>query len=98
MSVPAGPPMQTPGVGRPMGNGGFSANTALWTQPMAAIPRPVGGGTSPVAIMPRVGLLAAIRFAIRGSIAGTLTVPNALGMASIINRIRVNINGNLDLV
>lgn len=90
--------MQTPGVGRPMGNGGFSANTALWTQPMSAIPRPVGGGTSPVAIMPRVGLLAAIRLAIRGSIAGTLTVPNALGMASIVNRIRVNINGNLDLV
>lgn len=98
MSVPAAPPMQTPGPGRPAGNGGFSANTALWTQPMAAVSRPVGGGTSPVAILPRVGLLAAIRLAIRGSIAGTLTVPNALGMASIINRIRLNINGNLDLI
>lgn len=65
---------------------------------MAAITRPVGGGTSAVAILPRVGLLAAIRLAIRGSVAGTLTVPNALGMASIINRIRLNINGSLDLI
>lgn len=98
MSVPAAPPMQTPGPGRPAGNGGFSQNTALWTQPMAAITRPVGGGTSAVAILPRVGLLAFMRLAIRGAVAGTVTAANPLGMASIINRIRLNINGNLDLI
>lgn len=90
MSVPAAPPMATPG--------NFSANTALWTQPMAAITRPVGGGTSPVAILPRVGLLAQLRLAIRGAVAGSLSAPNTLGMASIVNRIRLNINGNLDLI
>lgn len=99
MSVPAGPPMTTPGVtATPNNTGGFSNNTALWEQPMATITRPTGGGTSPVAILPRVGLLYRLRLAIRGSVAGTLTVPNALGMASIINRIRLNINGNLDLI
>lgn len=76
----------------------FSQNTALWEQPMAAMTRPTGGGTGAPAQLPRVGLLAAIRLAIRGSVAGTLSAPNALGMASIVNRIRLNINGNLDLI
>lgn len=99
MSVPAAPPMSTPNSNAMQpNNGGFTNNTALWEQPMAAITRPTGGGTSPVAILPRVGLLAGLRVAIRGSVAGTLTVPNALGMASIVNRLRLNINGNLDLI
>src|SRR4051812_2596276 len=99
MSVPAAPPMSTPAVAATPGNsGGFTNNTALWTQPMATITRPTGGGTSQVAILPRVGLLYRLRLAIRGAVAGTLTVPNALGMASIVNRVRLNINGNLDLI
>jgi hypothetical protein len=100
MSVAPAPPMSPNGVAQQQANNtrGFVNNTAFWSQQMADITRPVGGGLSPSVQLPRVGLLARLRLAIRGSVAGTLTVPNALGMASIINRIRLSVNAGLDLV
>jgi len=76
--------------------GGFVANTRRKIIQLPTLTRPTGGGTSYVNL-PKTGLLAAVHLAIRGSIAGTLTVPNALGMASILTRVRVTLNSGIDL-
>jgi hypothetical protein len=78
--------------------GGFAVNTRRKILPLTgAITRPVGGGTFGPFTLPKTGLLARLYLALRGNIAGTLTVPNALGMASIITRVRVVANSGLDL-
>jgi hypothetical protein len=92
VASPQGP--NVPTMARP---GGFERNTALWTQQLQTMTRPTGGGTVSQQL-PRVSLLARIRLAIRGSVAGTLTSPNALGMASIVNRVRLAINAGTDLI
>src|SRR5215467_1992858 len=76
--------------------GGFVANTRRKIVQIPTQTRPAGGGTTSINL-PKTGLLAAITLAIRGSIAGTLTVPNALGMASVINRIRLTLNSGIDI-
>src|SRR5215510_1386422 len=76
--------------------GGFVANTRRKIVQLPTQTRPVGGGTTSINL-PKTGLLAAIVVAIRGSIAGTLTVPNALGMASIISRVRLTLNSGIDI-
>lgn len=78
--------------------GGFAVNTRRKILPLTgAITRPVGGGTFGPYTLPKTGLLARLYLALRGSVAGTLTAPNALGMASIISRVRVVANSGLDL-
>jgi len=77
--------------------GGFVANTRRKIIQLPQLSRPVGGGTSFINL-PKTGLLAVLHLAIRGTISGTLTVPNALGMASIITRTRVTLNSGIDLV
>jgi hypothetical protein len=77
--------------------GGFVANTRRKIIVLPDQIKPTGGGTSAINF-PKTGMLAAIHIAIRGSIAGTLTVPNALGMSSIINRLRVTLNSGIDVV
>lgn len=78
--------------------GGFSVNTRRKILPLTgAITRPVGGGTFGPLTLPKTGLLARIYLALRGSVAGTLTAPNALGMASIISRVRVQANSGIDI-
>jgi len=76
--------------------GGFVANTRRKIIQLPTMSRPTGGGTSYINL-PKTGLLASIHLAIRGSIAGTLTVPNALGMASVLTRVRVTLNSGIDL-
>jgi len=76
--------------------GGFVANTRRKIVQIPTQTRPTGGGTTSINL-PKTGLLASISLAVRGSIAGTLTVPNALGMASIINRIRLTLNSGIDI-
>lgn len=76
----------------------FVNNTAFWTLQGPDIVRPVGGGLSTPWSLPRTGLLARLRLAVRGSIAGGLSLPNANGMASIINRIRFSVNAGLDQI
>jgi len=78
--------------------GGFAVNTRRKILPLTgAITRPVGGGTFGPFTLPKTGLLARLYLALRGSIAGTLSAPNALGMASIVTRVRVVANSGLDL-
>lgn len=76
--------------------GGFSVNTRqTWVQ-LADIAKPTGGGLT-VTNLPKAEILASILLAIRGTIAGTLTVPNALGLASALNRLRISANNGIDI-
>lgn len=59
--------------------------------------RPVGGGTISFTL-PRTGLLARVFLLIRGNVSGSLSEPNALGMASIVNRVRLTANSGIDVV
>lgn len=77
-------------------SGGFERNTRQKMTPLAALTRPTGGGVSQMEI-PKAGLLARIFLQISGSVAGTLSAPNALGMASIIKRVRLLTNSGIDL-
>lgn len=77
--------------------GGFVANTRRKIIQLPTQTRPVGGGTTAINL-PKTGLLGSIYLAIRGSVAGTLTVPNALGFASIISRVRLTLNSGIDLI
>jgi hypothetical protein len=78
--------------------GGFNANTRRKILPItSAITRPTGGGTFGPLTLPKTGLLARVYLALRGTVAGTLTAPNALGMASIISRVRLQVNSGIDI-
>lgn len=78
--------------------GGFAVNTRRKILPLTGVvTRPVGGGTYGPFTLPKTGLLARLYLCLRGTIAGTLTTPNALGNASIISRVRVVANSGLDL-
>lgn len=77
--------------------GGFAVNTRRKIVPLSNIIKPAGGGSSPAVQLPKTGILARIFLAIRGSIAGSLTAPNALGMASILSRVRLTANSGVDM-
>lgn len=76
----------------------FSQSTRLKDVRLGTITRPTGGGPSPALDMPRTGILQGISLTVRGSVAGTLSVPNAYGMSSILRRIRLTMNTGMDLV
>lgn len=81
-----------------MAQADFVNNTRRKILPLTgAITRPVGGGTFGPYTLPKTGLLARLYLALRGTIAGTLTSPNALGIASILSRVRVQLNSGNDL-
>ena len=81
-----------------MAQADFVNNTRRKILPLTgAITRPVGGGTFGPYTLPKTGLLARLYLALRGSVAGALSAPNALGMASIISRVRVQLNSGNDL-
>lgn len=71
-------------------------NTRLFTTDLGSKARPAGGGLVTYDL-PRVGILAGIQLIISGTLGGTLTSPNALGMASIINRIKLTVNSGIAL-
>jgi hypothetical protein len=57
------------------------------------------GSTNPLRFdVPKTHLLAGIWLNITGSVAGTLSAPNALGMASIVRNVRVIANSGIDLI
>ncbi len=64
---------------------------------LPALTRPTGGGTVQQQL-PKTGLLAMLILSISGSVAGTLSAPNALGMASIVKRVRLTANSGIDLI
>lgn len=76
--------------------GGFVANTRRKIIQLPTQTRPAGGGTTSINL-PKTGLLATINLAIRGTVSGTVTTANPLGMASIINRIRLTLNSGIDI-
>lgn len=78
--------------------GDFNANTRRKFIQYPDITRPVGGGSSPLWQLPKTGIAARLWLAIRGSVAGSLSAPNALGMASIIRRVRLTANSGVDLI
>lgn len=69
----------------------FVDNTRLKLVKTQTMTRPVGGGQTFVEL-PKAGILMGILIPISVTIAGTLTVPNADGLASVIKRIRLQIN------
>jgi len=78
--------------------GGFAVNTRRKVLPLTgAITRPAGGGTFGPLTLPKTGLLARIYLALRGTVAGTVTTPNGLGMACIISRMRIQANSGIDI-
>jgi len=58
--------------------------------------RPVGGGTTSVEL-PRSGILGRIWVQVSVTVAGTLSAPNALGVPSVIRRIRLSLNNGIDV-
>jgi len=76
--------------------GGFVANTRRKVVQLPTQTRPSGGGTTSINL-PKTGLLAGIFIAIRGTVGGTVTTANALGNASIINRVRLTLNSGIDI-
>lgn len=79
---------------RPAGN--FNGNTRLKFLKLPPVTRPVGGGTYQL-VLPKVGFLARIHLRLQVAVAGTLSAPNALGVSSIISRIRLSLNTNIDI-
>lgn len=78
--------------------GGFAVNTRRKILPLTgAVTRPAGGGTFGPLTLPKTGLLARVFLALRGTVAGTLTTPNALGFSSIISRMRIQANSGIDI-
>lgn len=94
-------PLSTP---TPMASGGnpqgmqkkaappFDRSTRLTITQLAPISRPTGGGISPGVELPTYGLLGGLLLQIRGTIGGTVGTVNALGMASIIQRVTLKLN------
>lgn len=75
----------------------FEGNTTLKRIFVGNITRPTGGGVSTPLALPRTGILSRLWINYTGSISGTLSAPNAGGMASIVNRVRVTAQGGQDL-
>lgn len=76
--------------------GGFLNNTRRKIVQLPTMSAPTGGGVVQTTL-PKTGLLSKIYLAISVTIAGSLSSPNALGVASAIPRIRLTLNSGLDL-
>lgn len=77
--------------------GGFSMNTRRKVTELPAQTKPTGGGQISWQL-PKTALLGKIFLAIRATVAGTLTSPNALGFSSIVKRVRLVANSGIDLI
>lgn len=77
--------------------GGFNANTRRRLIQLPTLTKPSGGGTVSINPVPRNGFLARMYLIIRGSVAGTLSNENALGMASIVKRVQLSVNSSQDI-
>jgi hypothetical protein len=75
----------------------FETATRLRTRVLPTLTKPSGGGVTQIDL-PQSGYLGWITLNITGSISGTLSSPNPLGLASVIRRVRVITNTGLDLV
>lgn len=76
--------------------GQFMSKTRRKVIPLVAQTK---GTTNPLVWdIPKTGLLMGLWLSITGSVAGTLSAPNAFGMASIVRRVRVVANSGIDLI
>lgn len=80
-----------------MGNELFDRSTRLRRKRYPTLTRAVGGGVQRFQL-DQVGVLSRIYLKIAGSIAGTLSAPNAGGMASVVRQVRVAANTGLDII
>lgn len=71
--------------------GGFELNTRQQFFQLSQITKPMGGGRVQLQLN-KVGLAARLWLLISGSVSGTLSNANALGMASVVNQLRVFAN------
>ena len=76
--------------------GGFSMNTRRKVVALPAQTKPSGGGQISWQL-PKTGLLGKVYLAIRATVAGTLSSPNALGFSSIVKGVRLTANSGIDL-
>lgn len=78
-----------------------AANNVLQLSRREIIPIPsqTKGTTNPLVFrLPKVGILAGIIVSVKGSVAGTLSAPNAMGMASIVKLIECSVNGAIRIM
>lgn len=76
--------------------GGFDRNTRRKVIPLNLITKPTGGGSASIEL-PKTGLLQSIYCTVRFTVAGSLSAPNAIGFASIIRRVQLQMNSGLTL-
>ena len=76
--------------------GGFSMNTRRKIVQLPSVSKPTGGGTVSFTL-PKTGLAGRLYLAIRATIAGSTSAPNALGTSAILTRCRVTANSGIDL-
>lgn len=74
----------------------FENNTTLKFIPLTSINYPTGGGLVNLDL-PRSGILQSIHLAISAVVGGAVGAVNALGVASILRRVRVTLNNGLDV-
>lgn len=74
----------------------FEDKTRLYRATLPTLTKPASGGLTTLAL-PKSGLLARLYLLITGSVAGTLSSPNALGMSSIVRQVRLTANSGLDI-
>lgn len=75
----------------------FETNTRLKIVPIGTMTKPTGGGITSLDL-PKAGILAGLLIPIRVTTSGTLGTPNALGMASVINRLVLRVNAGQTLI
>lgn len=77
--------------------GGFSLNTRRKIVQLPSQSKPSGGGTISWQL-PKTGILGKVYLAVRATVAGTLSSPNALGFSSIVSGVKLTANTGIDLI
>jgi hypothetical protein len=73
----------------------FNGSTRRKINQQTSLVKPTGASSLQSFNIPKVGYIARIWLSIRGTVTGTLTVPNPLGFASIIRNVNLQINSGL---
>jgi hypothetical protein len=76
--------------------GGWERNTRQKIIRLPVLTKPAGGGITSIEL-PKTGFLSRIYLYIPITITGTLSSPNALGVASVVKRVRVSTNSGIDI-
>lgn len=72
-------------------SGNFQQNTRLKYVKAPTLTKPTGGGVTQIEL-PKAGILGGLAVQISATVAGSLSAPNAGGLASIIKRIQLRVN------